>query len=292
MAISDLSLFNSMAFALDDTTARIQTIQQELASGKQVVQPSDNLVNYGQAQLLGARASAVKNDINTGQQVQGLLTTADNSLASVSTWLTSAISIATQGADGAATTSQMSALGVQVQSILQQVTGEANTAYAGAYLFAGSQTNTAPYDPSGNYAGDSGTNFATFSDSTRVQTTFDGKAIFGDLNNGLIGALTSLENALQTANKTATAATLSQLQTSVQNLGAARGNIGVNEIALQTFLSNANSESITLQTSISSLTDVDVAKAALDQQQALLQEQALISMASGLGKIPLVNILA
>ena len=47
MAISDLSLFNSMAIALDTTTANIQNIQQSLASGKRVVQPSDDLVNYG-----------------------------------------------------------------------------------------------------------------------------------------------------------------------------------------------------------------------------------------------------
>src|ERR1019366_6038956 len=235
MAISDLSLFNSMAFALDTTTAHIQSIQQAIASGKQVVQPSDNLVNYGQAQLLGARASAVTNDISTGQQVQGLLTTADNSLSNVGNGLNSAISIATQGADGSVSTNQMSMLGGQVQSILQQVTGQANTQYAGAYLFSGSRTNTAPYDPSGNYAGNSGNNFASFSDGTKVQTTFDGKAIFGDVNNGLIGALTSLQNALQTGDKVATAATLSHLQTSVQSVASARGNVGVNENALTSF---------------------------------------------------------
>ncbi len=291
MAISDLSLFNSMTYALDQTTANLQSIQQSVATGKQVLLPSDNLVNYGEAQLLGARASAVNNDINTGQQVQGLLTSADNALSSVGNWTNSAISIATQGADGSVSTSQMATLGAQVQSILQAVIGQANTNYAGAQLFAGSQTNTTPYDPSGNYSGNSGTNFATFSDGTKIQTTFDGQAIFGDANNGLIGALTSLQNALQTGNKTATANTLSQLQTAVQSVATARGNIGINEQSLQTFLSNANNESTTLQTSISSLTDVNVAQAALDEQQVNLQEQALVSMASNLSKIPLVNIL-
>jgi flagellar hook-associated protein 3 FlgL len=291
MPISDLSMFNSMAAALDNTTANIQTIQQSLASGKQVNEPSDNPVNYGQAQLLSARNSAVTNDINTGTQVQGLLSTADTALANVGNWVNSATSIATQGADGTMSTAQMATLAGQVQSILQQVTGAANTEYAGAYLFSGNQTNTAPYDPSGNYAGDSGTNFATFSDGTQIQTTFDGSAIFGDATTGLIGTLTSLQNALQTGNQTATAATLAGLQTAVQSVATARGNIGVNESSLSDFLSNANTESTTLQGSISSLTDTDVATAALDQQQALLQEQALISFASGLGKIPLVNIL-
>ncbi|HLX37452.1 MAG TPA: hypothetical protein VKR29_06600, partial [Candidatus Binataceae bacterium] len=164
MAISDLSLFNSMSFALDQSTSNLQTIQQQLASGKQVSEPSDNLVNYGEAQLLSAQASAVNNDINTGQQVTGVLTTADNSLSEVGNWLNSAISIATQGADGSVSTTQMSTLAAQVQSILQQVIGAGNTQYNGQYVFGGSQTASAPYDPSGNYTGDSTANFATFSD--------------------------------------------------------------------------------------------------------------------------------
>jgi flagellin-like hook-associated protein FlgL len=65
----------------------------------------------------------------------------------------------------------------------------------------------------------------------------------------------------------------------------------VNESSLQTFLSNANNESTTLQASISSLTDADVPTVALDEQELNLQEQALVSMASNLSKIPLVNIL-
>jgi flagellar hook-associated protein 3 FlgL len=291
MAISDLSLFTSMTAALDNTTANIQSIQQSLASGKQVVAPSDNPVNYGEAQLLSARNSAIANDINTGQQVQGLLTTADNALSEVGNWLNSATSIATQGADGTVSTAQMATMAGQVQSILQEVIGAANTQYAGAYMFSGSQTTTPPYNAASNYVGDSGTNFATFSDGTQIQTTFDGSSIFGDSTTGVIGALTALQNALQTGNQAATAATLSQLQTGVQSIASARGIIGLNENSLQDFITNANSESTNLQGSISNLTDVDVATAALNQQQALLQEQALISMASGLGKIPLVNIL-
>jgi flagellar hook-associated protein 3 FlgL len=291
MAISDLSLFNSMTYALDQTTSNLQNIQQELASGKQVVQPSDNLVNYGEAQLLSAQASAVNNDINTGQQVQGTLTTADNAMSEVGNWLNSAISIATQGADGSVSAAQMTTLAGQVQSILQQVISAGNAQYDGQYMFGGSQTAVPPYDATGNYAGDSSPNFATFSDGTQIQNTFDGSAVLGDANNGVIGTLTALQAALQAGDKTGTAATLSELQTSLQNVATARGVVGVNEQSLQNFLTNANTESTTLQGSISNLTDTDVAQAALDEQQATLQEQALTSMASDLGKLPLVDIL-
>ena len=174
MAISDLSLFNSMAFALDTTTANIQSIQQSLASGKRVVQPSDNLVNYGQAQLLSARDSAVTNDINTGTQVQGLLTSADNALSNVGNWVNSASSIATQGADGTMSTAQMSTLATQVQSILTQVTGAANTEYAGAYMFGGSQTNAAPTTPAPTTSAIRSPTSPPLATAPRFKRTFDG----------------------------------------------------------------------------------------------------------------------
>jgi flagellar hook-associated protein 3 FlgL len=292
MAISDLSLFNSMAYALDQTTSNIQTVEQQLATGKQVVEPSDNLVNYGEAQLLSSRASAVSNDINTATRIQGSLTTADNTLSSVSNWLNSAISIATQGANGTVSTAQMSTLGGQVQSILQQVIGAGNTQYAGTYLFGGSQTGNAPFDPTGNYLGDATNTFAGFSDGTKIQSTFNGQAIFGNSTSGAIGALTSLQNALQSGNQSATASALTQLQTALTSVATADGNVGINESSVQTFISNANTESTTLQGSISNLTDTDVAQASLNEQQALLQEQALVSVASDLGKIPQVNIIS
>jgi flagellar hook-associated protein 3 FlgL len=292
MAISDLSLFNSMAYALDQTTSNIQTVEQQLATGKQVVEPSDNLVNYGEAQLLSSRASAVSNDINTATRIQGSLTTADNTLSSVSNWLNSAISIATQGANGTVSTAQMSTLGGQVQSILQQVIGAGNTQYAGTYLFGGSQTGNAPFDPTGNYLGDATNTFAGFSDGTKIQSTFNGQAIFGNSTSGAIGALTSLQNALQSGNQSATASALTQLQTALTSVATADGNVGINESSVQTFSGNANTESTTLQGSISNLTDTDVAQASLNEQQALLQEQALVSVASDLGKIPQVNIIS
>jgi hypothetical protein len=49
----------------------------------------------------------------------------------------------------------------------------------------------------------------------------------------------------------------------VQSVATARGSIGIDERSLQAFISNANTESTTLQASISSLTDV--ASAALGQ---------------------------
>ncbi|HVN27729.1 MAG TPA: hypothetical protein VMT64_04545, partial [Candidatus Binataceae bacterium] len=212
MAVPDITLFNSLAFGLDGTTSSLQQIEQQLATGKQVNQPSDNPLAYASAQELTAQNSAVSNDLVLAQQVQAQLNTASNALSNVANSINSALSIATQGSDASINTTQMATMGSQIESILQQVLGAANSQYGGSYLFAGNQVQAAPYDTSGNYSGDSGTNSVTFSSGVKVQTNLDGSSIFGAPTTGLIGTLTSLASALNSGNKTAVAAALPQLQ--------------------------------------------------------------------------------
>jgi flagellar hook-associated protein 3 FlgL len=292
MAVPDLTLFNSLAYALDGTTSNLQEIQTQIASGKKVNQPSDDPNAYAAAQILNAQSSAASNDLVLAQQVQSQLSTADSALSNVTNSIDSAISIATQGSDASMNTSTMATLGSQVQSLLRQVIGAANSQYGGSHLFAGNQVQAAPYDSSGNYSGDNGSNFVTFSNGTKAQTNFDGKSIFGDSGSGLIGALTSLASALNSGNKAAVAATLTQLQTGLDTIASTRGTLGINLNSVTALVNDANNQSTTLQASISNLVGVDVAQAAAQEQEALLQQQALISLGSNLGKLPLVNILA
>jgi flagellar hook-associated protein 3 FlgL len=292
MAVSDITLFSSLAFGLDGTTSSLQQVEQQLATGKQVNEPSDNPLAYAGAQVLTAQDSAVSNDTVLAQQVQSQLNTASNALSDVTSSVNSAISIATQGADSSINTTEMATLGSQVESILQQVIGAANSQYGGAYLFAGNQVQAAPYDTNGNYSGDSGSNSVTFSNGTKVQTNVDGSSIFGDSTTGLIGTLTSLANALNSGDKTAVAAALPQLQTNLAGIAAANGSIGVSLSSVSSVLNDATNENTSLQASIANLVDTDVPQAAAQEQQTLLQQQALISMGSSLSQVPLINILA
>lgn len=292
MSVPDLSLFTSLTYSLDNTNSSLQQIEQQIGTGKQVLQPSDDPTAYAQSQVLTAQQSAVANDLVLAQQVQSQLTTADGALSNVSNAIDSAISIATQGANATTDPSSMATLGAQVQSILQQVIGEANSQYGGSYLFGGNQVQASPYDSSGNYTGDIGTNSVTFSNGTKVQTNFDGQTIFGNTSSGLIATLTSLASALNGGNQAAVAAALPQLQTALTNLAAARGNLGINLSSVTNLVTTANDETTTLQTSVSNLVNVNVAQAAATEQELLLQQQALVSVGSNLGKIPLVNILA
>jgi flagellar hook-associated protein 3 FlgL len=292
MTIADLSLFSSLGSSLDSTEGNIQEIETELATGKDVNQPSDNPTAYASAQVMNAEQSAISNDLLLGQQVQSQLNTASSALSNVSDAIDSAMSIATEGSNGGIGISAMQALGSQVQSIQQEVIGAANSQYGGVYLFGGDQVQTPPYSTAGVYTGTAATNAVTFSDGVTVQTNTDGLAVFGDNSTGLIATLGALAAALNSGNQSAVAAALTQLQTALATVATAQGSLGGNLTAANNVVSNAPSQGTALQASVENLVGTDVAQAAAQEQEGLLQQQALVSLGSELEKIPLINIVA
>ncbi|MGO9264096.1 MAG: hypothetical protein ACLQBA_04280 [Candidatus Binataceae bacterium] len=120
----------------------------------------------------------------------------------------------------------------------------------------------------------------------------DGLAVFGDNSTGLIATLGALASALNSGNQSAVAAALTQLQAALATVSIAQGSLGANLTAANSVVNNAPGQGTTLQASLQNLVGTDVAQAAAQEQEGLLQQQALVSLGSELGKIPLINILA
>ncbi|HJU09814.1 MAG TPA: hypothetical protein VJ728_03005 [Candidatus Binataceae bacterium] len=292
MVVSDISLFNYLTSALDNTSSQLQLTEQQTATGLRVNQPSDDPAAYAEAKLLSQQESATNSDISVASQAQDQLSTIDNALSGVTNALDSAIQQATQGADSTISTTQMAALGQAVTGLLAQVIGVGNTRYNGAYVFGGDQVLNTPYSATGVYSGDSQSNSVTLSDGTSMQLSFNGQSIFGDATTGAIGTLTALAAALNAGDKSAVAAALPQLQTAIQQVAGARAAIGSTMNAASAEVSDGNNNLVSLQSAVSDVSGADIAKTAMLFQEQSVEQQALVSLGSELSKMPLVNILA
>ncbi len=292
MSISNVTLFGALASSITAVEQKIQQSQQDLATGKQVNQPSDNPTAWEQSSVMTASESAISNDVSLAGRVQTRLSSADSALSQAENAITSAIQTATQGSSGTIGASQMQGLAQSVQGLLSDVLNAANLQELGSYVFGGIQTLTPPYSSVGVYSGATASNSATFSNGTSVQESFNGQAIFGDNTTGAIGALTSLGNALSAGNQSAVAATLPALQSALQQLASARTTVGAGLGTLQTMVTNSNSQLTSLQGAQSNLVDANVAQVAATVQEQMLQQGALVNLATELSKMPLVNVLA
>ncbi len=149
MRIATSTLYDNQVLSIDNLVAQQQQYGTELSSGKQLSAPSDNPAAIGQdLSVRTAIAQENQGSLNI-QSASAQLTTVDGALSSLSNIMQSARSLAVQGASGLVDQTQRQALASQVDSLLQEAVGVANTKYAGQYVFAGSAGATQPVTPNG-----------------------------------------------------------------------------------------------------------------------------------------------
>lgn len=144
MRIATSTIYDSQASSIDNLVAQQQQSGQVLSSGKQLNAPSDDPAQIAQdlqvRSAIAAENQGSKNISNASAQ----LTTVDGALSTLTTIMQSARNIASEAASGFTNSTQQSALASQVDSLLQEAVGVANTKYAGKYVFAGTAN---PFTP-------------------------------------------------------------------------------------------------------------------------------------------------
>jgi flagellar hook-associated protein 3 FlgL len=248
----------------------------------------------------------VQNNIETAnvdqytQNVTTMLNTvqsASSVLSSVVSSLTQAVSLGTEGANGTTSASNAQALANQVQGILASVVSEANTSFAGSYLFGGTESGKAPYtadssSPTGyTYNGNNDTNSVEVGDNLSVQVNLPGSQVFSNSRNSVIGALSSLVTALQSGSTSSISSATSAVTSAIGFLGqqqafysSAQGQLSAQETTLQ-------QDTVTLTTQATNLVGVNEATAATELSQAETDNSAVLAAAAKVLPDTLLNYL-
>ncbi|MGA8840455.1 MAG: flagellar hook-associated protein FlgL [Candidatus Aquilonibacter sp.] len=137
MRIATSTVYSNQTLAIENLESQYQQQGQELSTGIALNVPSDDPTIIGQ-DLSVRNDSAVTTQI--GQNLTGLnnmLSTTDSTLSSLTSLLQSARNLAIEGASDTVTAAQRGSIGQQVNQLLQQAVGLANTQYDGKYIFSG-----------------------------------------------------------------------------------------------------------------------------------------------------------
>ncbi len=195
---------SNLVSSLDAVQTRLQTLSSQLSSGVRVNNLSDDPVAAGQnVQLL----NSIQQDDTfsaTSSSLQGQLQVADSAIGSVVTELTSAVQLATDANNGTNGSASVQAISSQLSGILSEVQSLANTSYEGQYIFAGTNSTTAPFSTTASsstsstaavttYAGDSNVNYVVTPNGQKIQTNMPGNQLFmGSGDNNVFTALNNL----------------------------------------------------------------------------------------------------
>ncbi len=261
---------------------RIVNLQGQLASGKRVQKVSDDPA--ASETILRLQAALDRNtqyQKNVGD-AQGFTDSAAGALDSMNSLVTQVQEILVQAQNGGQTSS-ITALGDQVDGILQQAVSIANTQFNGKAIFGGTATTAPPYQlvttpgppqtTTVTYQGNSGAISYAVGDGATQQVNTTGADAFG--GTALFNVLISIRDSLQ-AGTVPSAADQAALKTSAGAILTASSKIGSYSQGLNSTDIHLQDQATQLQTLMSSVRDTDVAEATLNlKNQETMLEAAL-----------------
>jgi len=198
MRITDGMQYAAAIRALGANAEVLEGATRKAASGIDVASPSDDPVRYSAGVALSSRLAALEGRRKAVARGAGDLELTEAALADATDILVRARELAVATADGGASTQARLAAAKEVALLRQALGASANAHGTRGYLFAGTATGTAPFDASGDFAGNDGLVQVEISEGVQLVTNIGGAAAFGGDPAGrdLFADLESLETAL------------------------------------------------------------------------------------------------
>ncbi|HUJ83913.1 MAG TPA: flagellar hook-associated protein FlgL [Candidatus Acidoferrales bacterium] len=284
------NILPDLVASIEQAQQASQTATQEMATGRSVINLSDNPA--AASSLVGNDALTSENDqylTNLGD-LQSKFQAADSALNTAVQLMTTAISLGTEGATGTLSASDRQVIAQQVQGLQQQMLALANTSYQGTYIFSGTDVTTQAFSqnsgsPSGvQYNGNGGVTSVDIGDGQSMQTNLSGDQIFTNANGNVFQALNDLVNSLNSgtgidAANTEVSKAFSQLTTQRVFYGNA-----LNQV--QNSQNYLNQEQVNLSAQQNQLVGADMTKVIADESQSQTAEQAALSATAQILSLP------
>ena len=272
--------------------SRLYKLQQQSATGKRILSPSDDPLAAQQATLQQASLAANHQYQTNLSDAKMQVSHAYTVTRTVTDLVDQAQTLAEQGASDSITPDGRAALATQLNQLLEEAASQANDQTLGRYTYAGVHTGTAPYtvtrDAGGNITAVTATATSTTGDinrqvdaGTSLKVNLNGSDVFGGVGAApgtidYFATLVQLRDALKNNDANAVRALvpqLGQLHDQTQAMVTVTDARAQRLARIQGTLEQQDTDT---QATISQLENVDIAKAALDlQSEQLVYQQAL-----------------
>jgi len=195
------------------TQSNLNKTLTALSSGMRINTGADDPAGLAIANGLEANVTALTQSVQNATDGVGELQVADGALSQITSLLNSAVSLATESANGTVSNQQRSALQAEFASIQQEINSiGGSTTYNGQAIFSNATTVIYMSDSSG-----AGVNTVTIS--------------FGTVNSSNLGTVTGVTGNISIASDNLSTATgaqaaLTDLNNAIQGIAGLRGNLG------------------------------------------------------------------
>jgi flagellar hook-associated protein 3 FlgL len=145
------SMVTSQTLAdLNSSLAGLERSTDELSSGRTILAPSDN--PYGAARVIDLQSQLegltdYESNIQDGISWEN---TASSAMSSINELTQRARELVVEAANGTNNQGDLNTIATEIEQLTESIKQDANTQYAGQYVFSGTATTTAPYEAGAN----------------------------------------------------------------------------------------------------------------------------------------------
>jgi flagellar hook-associated protein 3 FlgL len=276
MRISTNTMYQTAISKISSLQAEQSKLQQQIASEKRVLTPSDDPIAASRALDISSSQSQNAQFARNRQIANTSLTGLDTSLGSMTELLTSTRTTLVGNA-GTLTTDQRTVLSTNLKASLQTLLGYANTKDAGGnYMYAGFQSDTVPFTATATgatYNGDSNQQRIQVDSQRKMVVNVTGDNVFQAGGNDIFKTYSDLIAVLDNAASTntdvsnAVATALTSMDTAISTVANTRSAVGSKLNELDALTESGDSRELQYAKALSELVDLDYAQAISDLSQ-------------------------
>lgn len=141
-------IINNMMYNMGNNLSRLDRIQQQLSTGKKITTPSDDPIVASRALEMRTNVSETQQYEKNVEDASSWMDITETTLQNMGEVLQRARELAVQGANGALSSEDTSAISTEIEQLKQQLVQLSNTTYAGRYIFSGFKTDQPLVDDS------------------------------------------------------------------------------------------------------------------------------------------------
>lgn len=286
MRISTQTLFESGAARLGEVQSGLLKIQQQVASGRRILTPSDDPVGAARAlEVTQSQSINTQHGVNR-QHAKSALVSVEGALESATSLLLDVKTNIVAAGNGSLTDSQRGFLATELRSRFESLMSIANSRDGmGNYQFSGYQTATPPFAETATgaqYQGDQGQRLLQVDATRQMAIGNPGQAVFQGGGQDIFNTLKDLITLLQTPVVTpADAAALSSglalagsnTDRALDNVLTVRASVGTRLQEIEALDFAGDDRNLQYSQTLSELQDVDYTQALtqLSQQQFIFE---------------------
>lgn len=280
MRITQQSASRTMLEGLQSNLGRMQRLQEQLSSGKQVSRPSDSPVKTAEAMQFRSEIRRNEQYVRNADDGMAWLGTADSVLTSSLHMTRRARDLTLQGNNDTIAKESRLALAAEIETLRDGLIGVANTTYLNRPIFAGNNDTTVAYRGDGTYMGDDGIVLRTVAPDTKIEVNVTGKQVFGEGENQLFAVLSDIARSLRSSDGAVLHAELDaglgKLDAGADRIISNLGTVGARYNRVETMRSSVDHKLLGLATNLSEVEDIDLPKTIVDlQMQEVAYKAAL-----------------